>query len=190
MIKLENADWYQNCNFKIEYVDIEKSELQKKEKLNVYDQIKINTLLNILKSPMEYATYELSNKFGKSNSFIPFRKKGTTNNKYKEHLKNNIGHVDETIYNIFNNLFESSLYETFNTMHNDEKHIKINVHYKEITQTTECAVYPNNIVLNNIKVVGDMSSGIAINGKEVDLSQSTGYHYEEEYFFVYKGEII
>lgn len=31
VIKLESADWYQNCNFKIEYVDIEKSELQKKK---------------------------------------------------------------------------------------------------------------------------------------------------------------
>ncbi|OEK19244.1 hypothetical protein [Staphylococcus saprophyticus] len=191
MNSLEDLDWYQNCKIKIEYVDNEVNELKSKNKLDVFDQTKINTLLNVLKSPMEYATFELSKNMGKENSFVPFRKSKYNDSQYKNHLKTKIGYVDETIYNIFNNLFKTDLYERFNNMHNDEKHNKINLHYKEFTQTTELAVYPNNIIFQNVTIKGNnQSSGIAINGEEVDFSESKGYYYEEEYFFIYNGEPV
>lgn len=187
MTSLNEGDWYQNCIYKIKYVEREIELLREKEKLDMYDEIKINTLLNVLKSPMEYATRELSNKFGKNSAFIPFRKSEYTDQKYRNILKEKIGYVDNKIYNIYNELFNDTLYQTFNNMHNSEKHVEIGKHRKEVTHTTEFSVYPNNIIVQNLSIKGPEGfNPISINEKKVDL---TDYHYEEKYYFLYENDI-
>ncbi|AKS67386.1 hypothetical protein LH95_07965 [Staphylococcus schleiferi] len=76
-------------------------------------------------------------------------------------------------------------------MQNDEKHSHINTHYKEVTHTTELAIFPNNIVLKNVSITGPEDfNAIEYNGQPVDLSNSQGYTYEEVYYFYYKNENI
>ena len=49
MYYLKDLDWYENCIYKIEYVKYEIELLKRKERLNAYDQLKINTLLHTFK---------------------------------------------------------------------------------------------------------------------------------------------
>lgn len=192
MKSLDDANWFENCQYKFEYVDCEVRELKYKEKLDIYDEIKINTLLNVLKSPMEYANLELAKILGKKQkSSIPFRKEKYTDEDFMKAIRNKLQYVDQEIFNIFNKLFKDKNYEIFNNMQNDEKHSHINTHYKEVTHTTELAIFPNNIVLKNVSITGPEDfNAIEYNGQPVDLSNSQGYTYEEVYYFYYKNENI
>lgn len=65
MILLKEADWFRQSVYKLDYVLMEIDFLKSVQKHSVYDQIRINTLLNLLKSPMEYAVQALTHFKGK-----------------------------------------------------------------------------------------------------------------------------
>lgn len=62
MILFKDLDWYQQCIYKMEYFLKEIEILKQKRSFELFDQIRLNTLLNIIKSPMEYATLALTKK--------------------------------------------------------------------------------------------------------------------------------
>ncbi|PNY96877.1 hypothetical protein CD151_02045, partial [Staphylococcus chromogenes] len=152
MKSLGYVDWYENCQYKFKYVDREVGELKNKEKLDIYDEIKLNTLLNVLKSPMDYANLELAKLFTDNPSRrvgIPFRKKNLTDelfkNKISEKLEMDNNIVDQEIFKIFDELFKDKTYEIFNEMQNEEKHVHINTHNKEVTHVTEFSFYNDSV---------------------------------------------
>ncbi|WP_145435317.1 hypothetical protein [Staphylococcus hominis] len=186
---LKDADWYKNCQLKLDYVKNEKEELKRKkenEKLDVYDEIKINTWLNILKSPMEYATYELTKRTcKKTTSFIPFRKSQYTDKQYRNKIRTKFDYVNNSIFNIMNELFKTNLYEEFNNMHNIEKHQYINVHHKKVTEKVDEIVLPgNNKIVSPTFIGNGENSNVIINDEELDITKLDGYEYEEKYYFI------
>ncbi|WHI53736.1 hypothetical protein [Mammaliicoccus lentus] len=194
MILFNELSWYEQCNYKMEYFIKEIEYLKQKDVLNMYDQIRINTLLNIIKSPMEYATFALTQTVGKQkNAYIPFRKPYMDDKNYKKEINKKFGYVDETIFNIYNKLFESDVYEQFNDMHNNEKHTSINDHVEYISENTGVMNLPGNINIGNntIKRPKDgESKGVVLYGEELDLTQNKGYSYDEEIYFEYNNREV
>ncbi|PTI37519.1 hypothetical protein BU056_12395, partial [Staphylococcus succinus] len=155
MILLKDADWFQQSTYKLDYVLMEIDFLKSVQKLSVYDQIRMNTLLNLLKTPMEYAVQALTRFKGKTTtSFIPHKQKSHTKEKYKQHIQKKFGWVDEPILTILNKLFENDLYESFNSMHNNEKHSHINIQVKTISKAIGFTEQ-NNIIMQDIKIIGN-----------------------------------
>jgi len=194
MILLKEADWFRQSVYKLDYVLMEIDFLKSVQKHSVYDQIRINTLLNLLKSPMEYAVQALTHFKGKkTTSFIPHKQKHYTKDKYKQYVQKKFGWIDEPILNILNGLFEDDLYECFNDMHNNEKHSNINIQRKKIIENSGLGVYGNNIVINNVTIIRDEDSdnkGIVIDDKEIDITKNEGYTYEEELYFEYNNREV
>lgn len=99
MILFKDLDWYQQCIYKMEYFLKEIEILKQKESFELFDQIRLNTLLNIIKSPMEYATLALTKSVSnKSNAFVPFRKNNFDDKNFRKIIKEKIGYVDDDIF--------------------------------------------------------------------------------------------
>lgn len=148
-VLLKDLDWYENCICKIEYVKYEIELLKKKERLNAYDQLKINTLLHTLNSPLEYA---LSQFYKKENfgSNVPNNKNNLDDAAYKKKIEDKFRHtIDYKLFNIIKSLTQNDLYQNLNDMNNNEKHNFINKHSKYVTRTTEFATYPNGIIIKD-----------------------------------------
>ncbi|HHO5063440.1 TPA: hypothetical protein ACRU8R_002749 [Staphylococcus aureus] len=147
-ILLKDLDWYENSICKIEYVKFEVSELKIKERLNVYDQIKINTLLYALSSSLEYAAGQFYKKrnFG---SNIPNRNENSDDVSYRKKIEKFFEQrIDEELFNIFNDLIQNPYYKELKKMNNDEKHNFINLKHKIMTQTTETLYKSNENIYN------------------------------------------
>ncbi len=194
MISFNELNWYEQCTYKMEYFLREIKYLKQKDVIDTYDQIRLNTLLNIIKTPMEYATLALSKVVGKQkNAFIPFRKPYMDDKKYKKEINKKFGYVDEKIFNIYNKLFENGLYKQLNDMHNNEKHASINDHLEYITENTGVMTLPGEIFIGNNTISrckNDESKGVVLNGDELDLSQNDGYSYDEKIYFEYNNKEV
>ncbi|MCG1310310.1 hypothetical protein ACUXKH_000837 [Staphylococcus epidermidis] len=190
----KDLDWYQQCIYKMNYFLEEIKILKEKKDFEVNDQIRINILLNVIKSPMEYATLALVRKVSKKdNAFLPFRQSYYDDKKFKSHIKEKLGYVDAGIYSIFNQLFVDDLYTQFNDMQNNEKHSGINIHRKKIIENSGYGVYGNNIIINNYTSVRDeetKSTGIVINGEEIDITKNEGYTLKNEIYFEYNNREV
>lgn len=193
MILLKDADWYQQSIYKLDYVLMEIEFLKSVRKLSVYEQIRVNTLLNILKTPMEYAIQALTRFKGiTTTSSIPHKQKHHTEEKYKHHIQKKFGWVDESILTILNKLFENDLYESFNNMQNSEKHSHINIQVKTISKDIGYTKQ-NNIIMQDIKVIGNednIDNLIKFNDKEIDWSRVEGYDYNEILYFEYNNREV
>lgn len=197
MKSLVDVDWYEHCQYKFKYVDREVGELKNKEKLDIYDEIKLNTLLNVLKSPMDYANLELAKLFTDKPSprvIIPFREKNYTDERFKNEIKkqlkikNNI--VDQEMFEIFDELFKDKTYKIFNTMQNIEKHAYINSHHNELKRTTEFSFYNvNNSEIDSF-AKGEDSKVVKMSNKSNDSSKFQGNYYKEIYYFYYEEEKV
>lgn len=191
---LKDLDWEQQCICKLEYFLNEIKYLEQKSNFDIYDQIRINTLLNILKSPMEYATLTLTKYVSKKQrAFLPFRKDYFNDKDFRNHIKEKIGYVDDDIFTIYNNLFKNDLYKVFNDMQNYEKHSHINVHNQYVTENTGTIEYPGGIIIKDnviVRKLGTDQKGLVYNNEESDLSQNKGYSYEEELYFEYNNREV
>lgn len=194
MILFKDLDWYQQSIYKLEYFLKEIELLKQKTNFGMFDHIRLNALLNIVKSPMEYAILALTkNVSNKSNAYVPFRKTYFDDKKFRQIIKEKIGYVDNDIFSIYNKLFENNLYTSFNNMQNDEKHSHINVHNKYVTENTGNIEYPGGIVIKNniiVREFGTDQKGLVYNNEESDLSQNEGYTYEEELYFEYNNREV
>lgn len=196
MKSLFDANWYEKCQYKFEYVNREVKELKNKEKLDIYDEIKLNTLLNVLKSPMEYAHRALAIFFGESSESIikfPIWKENETEGEFKKKikkpkkLKKQIECENSDILEIYKKLFKDNTCEIFNDMQNDEKHNDINTHYIEIRNTTIFSLY-NDSVSEIDSITGLEDPNIVKMSKGSSNLQE--HYYEKKYYFYYKGEKI
>ncbi|MDP4447527.1 hypothetical protein [Staphylococcus hyicus] len=195
MKSLFDANWYEKCQYKFEYVNREVKELKNKEKLDIYDEIKLNTLLNVLKSPMDYAYLELVKTIGKINIdetsknklSIPFRPQKYTDGDFKKRIICKVGCVNKEIFKIFNKLFEDKTYEIFNNMQNDEKHNHINTHYIEVSHKTEFSFY-NDSVSEIDSITGEEDQNVVKMSKGSSNLQE--HYYEENYYFYYKDKKV
>lgn len=194
MILFKDLDWYQQCIYKMEYFLKEIEILKQKESFDLFDQIRLNTLLNIIKSPMEYATLALTKSVSnKSNAFVPFRKNDFDDKNFRKIIKEKIGYVDDDIFSIYNRLFVDDLYKQFNDMQNYEKHSHINVHNQYVTENTGTIEYPGGIIIKDnviVRKLGTDQKGLVYNNEESDLSQNKGYTYEEELYFEYNNREV
>ncbi|MDW4058628.1 hypothetical protein QI253_11040 [Staphylococcus saprophyticus] len=194
MILFKDLDWYQQCIYKMEYFLKEIEILKQKESFELFDQIRLNTLLNIIKSPMEYATLALTKSVSnKSNAFVPFRKNNFDDKNFRKIIKEKIGYVDDDIFSIYNRLFVDDLYKQFNDMHNYEKHTQINTHIEYITENTGYMELPGNIIINNITNVRRKESNqniVTWDDREIDITKNEGYTYEEELYFEYNNREV
>lgn len=189
-VLLKDLDWYENCICKIEYVKYEIELLKKKERLNAYDQLKINTLLHTLNSPLEYA---LSQFYKKENfdSNVPNNKNNLDDAAYKKKIEDKFRHtIDYKLFNIIKSLTQNDLYQNLNDMNNNEKHNFINKHSKYVTRTTEFATYPNGIIIKDFTSTQKVDYGENLNESiksDVEPIYHSGEHYEEEYIFIENG---
>lgn len=194
MILFKDLDWYQQCIYKMEYFLKEIEILKQKESFELFDQIRLNTLLNIIKSPMEYATLALTKSVSnKSNAFVPFRKNNFDDKNFRKIIKEKIGYVDDDIFSIYNRLFVDDLYKQFNDMHNYEKHTQINTHIEYITENTGYMELPGNIIINNITNVRRKESNqniVTWDDREIDITKNEGYTYKEELYFEYNNREV
>ncbi|PKI10982.1 hypothetical protein CW747_02245 [Staphylococcus shinii] len=194
MILFKDLDWYQQCIYKMEYFLKEIEILKQKESFELFDQIRLNTLLNIIKSPMEYATLALTKSVSnKSNAFVPFRKNNFDDKNFRKIIKEKIGYVDDDIFSIYNRLFVDDLYKQFNDMHNYEKHTQINTHIEYITENTGYMELPGNIIINNNTNVRRKESNqniVTWDDREMDISNNDGYTCKEELYFEYNDKEV
>lgn len=184
-ILLKDLDWYENCIYKIEYVKFEVKELKKKERLNAYDQIKINTLLNVLNSPLEYAALQFYKK-GNYGSNIPARKENSDDDEYRQKMKRRFKQeIDNELFNIFNNLIQNPYYKDLHKMNNDEKHDFINRHNKKVTKNTELAIYGGVVISNFTSVQNVNYDNYEKESIKSDIEPlyTTGEIYKEEFIF-------
>lgn len=194
MILFNELSWHQQCIYKMEYFLKEIEFLKQKDVIDMHDQIRLNTLLNVIKSPMEYATLALSTTIGKQkNVFIPFRKTYMDDKSYMKEINKKLGYVDNDIFNIYNKLFENELYKQFNDMHNNEKHTGINTHVEYITENTGYIELPNDIIISNTTITrkkDGFSRSVVHDGEELDLTQNEGYSYDEGVYFEYNDREV
>lgn len=194
MILFKDLDWYQQCIYKMKYFSKEIEILKQKESFELFDQIRLNTLLNIIKSPMEYATLALTKSVSnKRNAFVPFRKTYFDDKKFRKIIKEKLGYVDDDIFSIYNRLFVDDLYKQFNDMHNYEKHTQINTHIEYITENTGYMEFPGNIIINNSiikRAKGSEQKGVTWNEENIDISENEGYTYKEELYFEYNDKEV
>lgn len=194
MILFKDLDWYQQCIYKMKYFSKEIETLKQKKSFDLFDQIKVNTLLSIIKSPMEYATLALTKSVSNKNyAYVPFRKTYFDDEKFRKVIKEKIGYVNDEIFFIFNKLFVDELYKQFNDMQNDEKHSNINTHIVYVTENTGYIEFPGNIIIKDSvikRIKGSEQKGVTWNEENVDLSKNEGYTYEEELYFEYNNREV
>ncbi|MEB6258237.1 hypothetical protein [Mammaliicoccus sciuri] len=195
MKKLKDLDSHEQSVQKLEFCLFHIDNLEKKEVLDMNDQIMINLLLNVFKSSMEYSIQYLRNHNNISKSEKPYilNKEDFKNmERYYELLKQRFGVDDKKGRDIFDGLFETSTYNQFNNMQNKEKHAQINTHTKTITKSIGYTVQ-KGITIENVDIIGNednIDNNILINDEKINYDQVEGYSYDEIVYFEYNNKEV
>lgn len=196
MKKLKDLNLHEQSLQKLEFCLFHIDNLNKKEVLDMNDQIMINLLLNVFKSSMEYSIQYLRsyNQISKSEKQYILNKEEFKNmERYYELLEQRFGVDDKKGRDIFDALFEANTYNQFNKMQNDEKHAQINKHEDYIIENIGNINLPGDITIANSTIIRSKDSeskGMVIDEEELDLSGTEGYSYDEAIYFEYNNREV
>ena len=85
MKKIQDLDWFEHSIIKLELALEEIETLEMKRDFNIKDQVKINTILGYLRSPIDYAITEIHRrgKPKRKKAFFPFYTDDLDDKKFK-----------------------------------------------------------------------------------------------------------
>jgi len=196
MMLLKELDWYGQSLAKLDYAQKNIEVLKSVTNYSIGHQIFINLMLNLMKSPMEYATQAVQKSNGLKgrnvNGYIPHKYPNQNYKKYKNVIKEKLGRDDEGLVKIYYNLqTKNNIYYDFNTMQNDEKHASINAHTKITSHNISNKV--GNIIFKDCIIItedNNTASGISLDGRELDVSELGITSSNEELYFDYNNKPV
>ena len=198
MKKLEELNWFEQCVVKLEVAQEMIEILEAKEVFSVHDQVKINMILGLLKSPMEYSIGAIQSKYGKEKerSYVPIKRNGQSNEDFKKYFKSKLGTDSDEVLKLLLSVQETEgvhWHRQLHEMNNNEKHSSITLHTKMITEHIDRIVLPGNNVLIDSSFSykeGSNSKFLVVDGKEVDLTNTKGFTRSTSLVFDNNGEDV
>lgn len=198
MKKLNELSWFEQCIVKLDVAQDSIHQLESQKVFDVHDQVKVNMILGLLKSPIDYSINAIQSKYGreKKKAYVPYLKENQSYESFKVKLLNELGTDSDEALQLILSVQEIEgiqWYSQLNEMNNTEKHNSITLHKKRIIENSGHLILPgNNIISNNIFEYSEDSNSrqIVIDGESIDFTSAEGYSREEFLTFDFNGEPV